>query len=259
MPDLLSRDELGRHLVTARIAGSVRTPVWDVLRKAALVAAGDPDHCFGLSGMHRYTQAEVLAEVTRQFGWTHTPGEPGDGPTWIEPGPLLDEIDRAADRLARAASAGEHVLFATGHPTGMLGLYQQLAVAVREAGAKLSRPGDGLAFRFHEHRRRIIYTGWVAALASGANLYHTHEAHPMELVLEQATEVDLVVGDHGWAGAAAERGIDVVAVADINDPALPMAKAEGRAGIVLGMDDNVRPTPSAYDPLADYLLARVVT
>ena len=50
----------------------------------------------------------------------------------------------------------------------------------------------------------------------------------MELVLEQATEVDLVVGDHGWAGAAAERGIDVVAVADINDPALPMARP--RAG-----------------------------
>ena len=48
MPDLPSRDELGRHLVTARIAGSVRTPVWDVLRKAGLVAAGDPDHCFGL-------------------------------------------------------------------------------------------------------------------------------------------------------------------------------------------------------------------
>jgi hypothetical protein len=227
MPDLPSRDELGRHLVTTRIAGSVRTPVWDVLRKAGLVAAGDPDHCFGLSGMHRYTQAEVLAEVTRQYGWTG------------------------------AASAGEHILFATGHPTGMLGLYQQIAVAVREAGAKVSRPGDGLAFQFHEHRRRIIYSGWVAVLASGANLYHTHEAHPMELVLEQATEVDLVVGDHGWAGAAAERGIDVVAVADINDPALPMAKAEGRAGIVMGMDDNVRPTPSAYDPLADYLLARI--
>jgi hypothetical protein len=258
MPDLLSRDELGRHLVATRIAGAVRTPVWDVLRKAALVAAGDPDHCFGLSGMHRYTQEEVLAEVTRQFGWTHTPDEPGDGPTWIEPGPLLDEIDRAAERLRRAGSAGEHVLFATGHPTGLLGLYQQLAVGVREAGAKVPRPGDGLAFQFQEHRRRILYVGRVAVLGSGANLYHTHDAHPMELVLEQASEVDLVVGDHGWAGAAAEHGIDVVAVADINDPALAMAKAEGRVGVVIGMDDNVRPTPAAYDPLADYLLARLL-
>ena len=28
MPDLPTRDELGRHLVTARIAGSVQTPAW---------------------------------------------------------------------------------------------------------------------------------------------------------------------------------------------------------------------------------------
>jgi Phosphatase len=124
---------------------------------------------------------------------------------------------------------------------------------MRDAGAKVSRPGDGLAFSFYGKRRRIVYVGRVATLASNANLYHTHNAHPMELVLEQAGEVDLVVGDHGWAGAAVERGIDVVAVADINDPALAMAKAEGRARVVLGMDDNV--LPSNYDPMADYLAA----
>ncbi|HYY77728.1 MAG TPA: phosphatase, partial [Actinomycetes bacterium] len=100
----------------------------------------------------------------------------------------------------------------------------------------------------------ILYVAGVAVLASVGNLYHTHDAHPMELLLDQASEVDLVVGDHGWAGAAAERGIDVIGVADINDPALPMAKAEGRAGIVLGMDDNV--LPAAYDPVADYLIDR---
>jgi hypothetical protein len=77
----------------------------------------------------------------------------------------------------------------------------------------------------------------------------------MELVLDQADDLDLVVGDHGWAGAAAERGIDVIGIADINDPALPMAKAEGRAGIVLPMDDNVLPVH--YDPVADYLIARL--
>jgi Phosphatase len=256
MPDpSLSRDELGRHLVATRIAGSVRTPVWDVLRKAQLISAGDPDHCFGLSGMRRHTPDEVLAQVAAQFGWTHTPGEPADGPTWIDPELLLAELDRAAGRLASAAAAGEHVLFATGHPTGLLWLYQQLCAAMREAGAKVSRPGDGLAFRFSGKRRRILYVGRVATLASGANLYHTHDAHPMELLLEQAAEVDLVVGDHGWAGAAAEHGIDVVSVADINDPALPMAKADGRVGVVLGMDDNV--LPALYEPVADYLIARL--
>ncbi len=248
-----TRDDLREHLVATRIAGSVQTPVWDVLRKAALVAAGDPDHCFGLSGMSRNTQAEVLAQVTEQFGWTHTPGEPGDGRTFIDPDLVLDELDRAAERLARAARDGQHVVFATGHPTGPLGMYQQVADALRDAGAKVSRPGDGVAFLLGGRRRMVRYVRNVAMLASGANLYHTHDAHPMQLVLDQAAAVDLVVGDHGFAGAAAERGIDVVSVADINDPALPMAKAEGRAGVVIGMDDNV--LPHRYDPLADHLAA----
>jgi hypothetical protein len=249
----MTRDDLREYLVASHIAGSVQTKVWDVIRKAGMVATGDPEHCFGLSGMSRYTQAEVLAEVTAQFGWTHTEGEPGDGRTYIDPELVLAELDRAAERLARAARDGQHVLLATGHPTGLLGMYQQVAGALIEAGAKVSRPGDGIAFRLGDARRQVKYVQNVAMLASGANLYHTHLAHPMELVLDQATAVDLVVGDHGFAGAAAERGIDVVSVADINDPALPMAKAEGRAAVVIGMEDNV--LPHQYDPLADHLIA----
>jgi Phosphatase len=254
MPEL-TREELGRHVVAARIAGTVQTPVADVLRKAERVAAGDPEHCFGLSGMSRYSPRDVLDQVTAQFGWIHTEGEPLTGPTWIDPELLLNELDRAADRLALAARNGESVLFATGHPTGVLSLHQQLCAALRGAGAKVTRPADGTAFRLGEHRRQVRYVQHVAVLASGANLYHTHDAHPMELVLDQAGEVDLVVADHGWAGAAAERGIDVVGLADVNDPALPMAKAEGRAGVVLPMDDNVLPV--LYDPLADYLISRL--
>jgi hypothetical protein len=255
MPEL-TRDELGRHLVATRIAGSVQTPVADVLRKAELVAAGDPDHCFGLSGMIRYSPSDVLDQVRLQFGWTHTKGEPAFGPTWIDPELLLDELDRAAERLRRAAENGERVVFASGHPTGVLALHQQVCTALRNAGAKVPRPGDGTAFRLREHRRQVRYVQYVAVLASGANLYHTHDSHPMELVLDQTDgDLDLVVGDHGWAGAAAERGIDVIGIADINDPALPMARAEGRAGVVLPMDDNVLPVH--YDTVGDYLIARL--
>src|SRR5919198_3280015 len=106
----IAREHLREHLVATRLAGSVRTPVWDVLRKAELVAAGDPEHCFGLSGMSRYSRDQVLAEVTRQFGWTHTPGEPSAGPTFIEPDLVLDELDRAGERLAKAARDSEHVV-----------------------------------------------------------------------------------------------------------------------------------------------------
>jgi hypothetical protein len=34
-----------------------------------------------------------------------------------------------------------------------------------------------------------------------------------------------------------------------------MAKADGRVGVVLGMDDNV--LPAHYEPVADYLIARL--
>jgi hypothetical protein len=254
MPEL-THEELGRHVVATGIAGSVQTPVADVLRKAGRVAAGDPEHCFGLSGMSRYTPDDVLAQVSAQYGWTYTGAEPITGPTYIDPDLLLDELDRAAERLAQAVRNGESVLFGTGHPTGVLSMHQQLCSALRNSGAKVSRPADGIAFRLGDHRRQVRYVQHVAVLASGANLYHTHDAHPMELVLDQAGEVDLVVADHGWAGAAAERGIAVVGLADVNDPALPMAKAEGRAGVVLPMDDNVLPV--LYDPLADYLISRL--
>ena len=42
-------------------------------------------------------------------------------------------------------------------------------------------------------------------LASGGELLHTHEPEPMRALLAALDEPpDLVVADHGWAGAAAE-------------------------------------------------------
>lgn len=253
MPPPPTRDELREHLVATRIAGVVDTPVWDVLRKANGLADGVPEYTLGLSGMQRWSGTEVLAQVRMQFGWSHTPGEPGDGPTRIEPDLLLDELDRARERLTRAGRKGQRVLLASGHPTGVLALHQLLATALQEAGAKLLRPADGHRMALRDEARSIRYLLGVAVLAGGGDLFHTHRAEPMRAVLERSGDVDLVVADHGWAGAAAEQGIDVLGIADINDPALPMAKHEGRLPIVLGMDDNVLPTH--YGPVAGYLAA----
>ncbi|HEU0102456.1 MAG TPA: phosphatase, partial [Mycobacteriales bacterium] len=62
---------------------------------------------------------------------------------------------------------------------------------------------------------------------------------------------DLVLADHGWAGAAAAAGLEVLGYADSNDPALFVAEQEGLDITVVGLDDNVR--PHLYDPLAAYL------
>jgi hypothetical protein len=62
----------------------------------------------------------------------------------------------------------------------------------------------------------------------------------MQRMLEEERP-DLVYADHGFAGAAIEAGIETISIADINDPALVVAKAQGRTDIVVVMDDNVRP------------------
>ncbi|MDP9242873.1 MAG: phosphatase, partial [Actinomycetota bacterium] len=66
---------------------------------------------------------------------------------------------------------------------------------------------------------------------------------------------DLVFADHGFAGAAIEAGIETVSIADVNDPALLVAKAKGRTDAVIVMDDNVR--PDAYWPVFQELVAKL--
>jgi hypothetical protein len=254
-----SREELREHLVATRIAGSVQTPVGDVLRKAQYVADGNPDHSFGISGLDRYDVDDVLGQVTAQFGWSGKPDEPPEGPSWIDPDLVLDELDRAAARITVAGREGQRVLLGSGHPTGIMALWQLVGMALGAAGAKLLHVADGQpvlspGYDFEGKHRMVRYVLGVAVLSSGANLYHTHSSAPMELVLRQdAEDIDLVLADHGWAGAAIERGHETVSIADINDPALPMAKHDGRTGIVIGMDDNV--LPWAYEPVAEYLVA----
>lgn len=252
-----ARAALREHLVASRIAGDVATTVGDVLRKARAVADGESEHCFGLRDTDHASYADVLEVIGQQYGWVHTAGQDANQGAFIDPDLLLAELDRARVRLRTAAQEKQRVLVATGHPTGVLVVHQAIARWLRDQGATVPRPADGLRFLLDGHRRQVRYVGDVAVLSTGADLLHTHDARPMELVLAQAGPLDLVVADHGWAGAAAQLGMDVIGIADVNDPALPLARAQGRAAIVLPMDDNV--LPSLYEPLVDYLLLPVMT
>jgi hypothetical protein len=101
---------------------------------------------------------------------------------------------------------------------------------------------------------RIRYLGGVAMLTNGADLLHTHAAEPMQVLLA-AERPDLVVADHGWAGAAAQAGIPTIGFADTNDPAMFVGAEEGKVAVAVPLDDNV--PPDAYLPLAAYLLRKI--
>ncbi len=75
----------------------------------------------------------------------------------------------------------------------------------------------------------------------------------MQRILEEATP-DLVFADHGFAGAAIEAGVETLSIADVNDPALLVARHQGRAGPVAVMDDNVQ--PDAYWPCFQVIASR---
>ena len=211
----------------------------NVLWKIRRLIDGDPDLQFGLTGAAGGSVAEVLALMAEAGGFDPDPNL-RHGQVIVDPDRVLDACGAVGERLATAAERGQRVLLATGHPTGLPILYQETARLLEEEGAKLVRPLEGFTWERQGYRRQIRYFQGVAVLTDRASALHTHSPEAMERMLEEVTP-DLVFADHGFAGAAVEAGIDTVSIADVNDPALVVARAQGRGGPVIVMDDNVQP------------------
>jgi hypothetical protein len=114
------------------------------------------------------------------------------------------------------------------------------------------RDGD----RSPRHLRDILD---VAVASQGANLLHTHSPQPMQLMLaaieaDGESPPDLVIADHGYAGAAGRAGVRTIGYADSNDPALFVGEAEGDVEVTVPLDDNV--APQLYGPMTAYVVAR---
>lgn len=258
MPPILSTEERARlrdYLLETLLAGPTKTPRSNAVRNAELLAAGDPDKMLGFS-FDGLDPQEVMDAVAELCGCSADLND-RDGPGYIDPDRTLDELEAMAARLAEAALRGERVLLCTGHPTGPLSLYMAVARALGEAGCKILTPSEGVKFgRDHRGRRlRVFYLDGVGVLSDGAALLHTHSGEPMELLLEAGEPPDLVMADHGFAGAAVERGMEVIGFNDVNDPALAIAKARRKLDVLVPLDDNVPPV--LYAPLADVLVRAI--
>lgn len=246
------RDALRAHLRASGIAGDTRTPRENVVRNAEKLAAGDPDKFLGLGPPDAGVE-EILAAVARYCGCSADPAD-REGPGVIDPDRTLDALESVGRRLAAAARRGERVLLATGHPTGLLGMYVRVADALDAAGAKILTPAEDIQAKdlLRMRGRKVRAMDGVSVLSDGADLLHTHDANPMLRVLEVlGSPPGLVLADHGWAGAAIVRGIEVVAFNDVNDPALWLALARGARASVVPVDDNV--PPARYRPLTEVL------
>ncbi len=217
----------------------------NVFWKLHRLVQGDQDARFGLSGVDTMSFEDVLALVGDAGGFDPDPTL-RHGLVIVDPNRVLDAAAEVGERLAISAERGERVLLATGHPTGLPLLYQAVGELLAEAGAKLLRPLEGFTWEEEGRRRQIRYFGGVAMLTDRSSALHTHSPEAMQRMLEEA-DPELVFADHGFAGAAIEAGIDTVSIADVNDPALVVARKQGRAGPVIVMDDNVQ--PESYWPV----------
>ena len=127
------------------------------------------------------------------------------------------------------------MIFATGHPGAMILYYLGLSRWAKELG------GDVLTAETRGRYERGVSLDWaesVATLGDGASLFHTHDPQPMRDVLRQTGAVDLVVADHGFAGAAIAASVPTVVVMDTNDPAFAVVARRGADVTVVPMDDN---------------------
>lgn len=257
-----ARVSLRDHLLRHRIAGDVATPRLENLRNIGRMLADHDEYWFGLERRHDWTAGGVLAVMAKRAGLDPDSSRT-DGADTIDPDLTVAQLDRWRDRLAAAAAGRDRVLLATGHPTGTLALHVQVAAALRRAGCTVLVPDtdwswawDDLTSSWARKRpRHVRCVAGVHVLAAGGELLHTHRPEPMQALLAALGDSppDLVVADHGWAGAAAQAGVDTLALADSNDPALFVAEEEGLPVVTVPMDDNV--PPQHYDALAEHVLA----
>lgn len=243
-------------LIRNGIAGMTRTPRDNCVDHAIKLAEGDPDKALGIGARGR-TAEQVMADVAALCGCSPDLAD-REGGGYIDADIVAAAFVRLGERLALAAARREAVLITTGHPTGLLALYGAVARALRAAGATVLTPLDDHALeppRRLRRRRAVIYVDGVGTMAAGSDLIHTHESWQMDHLLDAIDGADLVLADHGFAGAAIVRGFEVACLTDVNDPAIAVAKADGLVDLVVPCDDNLPPV--SYEPVRDLLVGLI--
>ena len=190
-------------------------------------------------GMERLLQGvdfeEAYDAVSRHLG-NPPDGELTPGRGRIDPVRTAEKLLEAGSRIREVAGAGGRLILATGHPGALLMYYLGVARWAEELGGRiLTAETQG---RYGQRGVPLDWAGPVGTLGNGASLSHTHDPAPMRDILQGTGPVDLVVADHGFAGAAVAAGVPTVAIMDTNDPAFAVAAHRGADLTAVPMDDN---------------------
>lgn len=243
--------ELQRRLeqlgVTGKKAGHERHLNLKAIRQ---LKEGSPKAVFGYHDKIALSEPEILKIMASYTGCSADfKFQQGDG--YISPAATLKGLWEMAQTIKKAGAERSRVIVATGHTGGMSGYYLGLIPLLEKYGCLvLEGIGAGTVTdsfpcpHCGQHMVDVVldYVGKLAVISDGEVILHTHASRPMEIILTECRKQDLwpdlVIADHGFAGAAAKAGILTIAVMDTNDPGLALAKEQGAPLILLPLDDN---------------------
>lgn len=257
-----SRAELIDYLVTTGIAGQVATPRQNNLKHYRRLVEGDPYHQFGLTFQRKWTFSDVLALMAQRCGVV-ADEDYVQGIDTIDPDRTVDALEVVAERLAQAARDRERIMVATGHPNNLAELYRAWKDVLVDHGCTVVTAAAGYSYDAPggppPTRRTLVWRDDVGMVTDGTEPQHSHHPFAMRAVLAQLSETggpwpQLVIADHGFAGAAGEAGVPTIGFADSNDPALFLGEHEGKLHVTVPLDDGY--VPDEYRRLSDYVIYR---
>jgi hypothetical protein len=155
------------------------------------------------------------------------------------------------DRVQAVAAAGGRIAFATASPASLVTVHLALANLAGTHGAEVVELADAGPVRADGRSPRWLrWVGGVAAVTDGLALLATTDGEAAREFMFVMPRPALVVGDGPFAEVAWEAGVEVVAIAGLDRPALAIAAARGqRCTVVPVRTDRAPPNYRVLEEL----------
>jgi histidinol phosphate phosphatase hisN-like protein len=222
----------------------------ELRRKVERLAIGDRHELGELSPINGLTVNAAWTAVNETYGASFESA-------LIDAARTASAVRAAAARVRAVASTGGRVAIATSRPASLLTLDLAFAALVRDNEGELIDLVDFGPIRADGRASRWLrWVGGVAVVTDGRTLCATADGEAAREWLFAMPRPALVVADGPFAEVAWEAGIDVVAFAGLDRPALAVVAHRDGSDIVVPLRTD-RPT-RAYRVLEDLVAGRSV-